>query len=167
MHPFPPPGATARPSRTPPACFARSGQAAAIAVLLACLPATWPAKAADGAGDSALAEQVHEAVNSYRASQQLPALRLSAELAQLAAEHSQTLSARRQLTHAGFQARFERARRQTCVENLAAGFTRPEPMLAGWRQSADHHRNLLDARVQEVGVASVAGHVTWLACSAR
>ena len=40
-------------------------------------------------------------------------------------------------------------------------------MLAGWRRSADHHRNLLDARVQEVGVASVAGHVTWLACSAR
>jgi uncharacterized protein YkwD len=116
--------------------------------------------------DAALAVQVLDATNRYRASHQLPALQPSTALAALAAEHSGHMAQLRQLSHAGFHDRFERARRQTCVENLAAGFSRAEPMLAGWQQSADHHRNLLDARVQEVGVASVAGHVTWLACSA-
>ena len=116
--------------------------------------------------DRALAELVIDVVNRYRAAQQLPALQPSAALTALAAEHSDNLARQHRLTHAGFHDRFERARRMTCVENLAAGFNRAESMLTGWRQSPDHHRNLLDARVQEVGVASVAGHVTWLACSA-
>jgi uncharacterized protein YkwD len=119
------------------------------------------------AADAALADQVVDAVNRYRASQQLQPLRPSADLAALAATHSAQLARLQRLTHAGFEQRFARARRQTCVENLAAGFTRAEPMIAGWRISPDHHRNLLDARVEEVGVASVAGHVTWLACSGR
>lgn len=119
------------------------------------------------AADIALAEQVLDAVNRYREAQQLPVLQPSAVLAALAAEHSSQMAQVGRLSHAGFHERFDRARRRTCVENLAAGFSRAEPMLDGWRQSPDHHRNLLDARVQDVGVASVAGHVTWLACSTR
>lgn len=136
--------------------------------MLALLACTTLAHAAEPAGqaDTALAAQVLDAANHYRSSHQLPVLQPSAALAALAAEHSQAMAQQRRLSHAGFHARFERARRQTCVENLAAGFSRAEPMIAGWQQSPDHHRNLLDARVQEVGVASVAGHVTWLACSA-
>jgi uncharacterized protein YkwD len=140
-----------------------------ITGLMAWAAVAMPARAADtaSAADTALAGQVHDAVNRYREAQQLPALQASAALAALAAEHSGHMAGLRRLSHAGFNERFERARRQTCVENLAAGFTRAEPMLAGWRVSPDHHRNLLDARVHEVGVASVAGHVTWLACSGR
>jgi uncharacterized protein YkwD len=156
-----------RPWSTDP--LGRALAVAAVAGVIAWLATTAPASAADtaGAADTALAAQVLEAVNRYRATQQLPALQPAADLAALAAEHSDRMAQQRQLSHAGFQDRFVRARRQTCAENLAAGFTRAEPMLAGWRQSADHHRNLLDARVQEVGVASIAGHVTWLACSSR
>lgn len=143
----------------------------AAGLLAACM--TWQAgsvsaqaAAADPAADP-LAAQVLDAVNRYREGRQLPALQPSAALAALAAGHSGDMAQQRRLSHAGFHERFTRAARQTCVENLAAGFTQAEPMLAGWRQSPDHHRNLLDARVQEVGVAQVAGHLTWLACSAR
>lgn len=122
---------------------------------------------APSAADAALAEQVLDAVNRYRSDQQLPPLQASAELAALAAGHSAQMARLGRLGHAGFDQRFARARRQTCVENLAAGFTRAAPMIAGWQVSPDHHRNLLDPRVQQAGVASVAGHVTWLACSAR
>lgn len=158
-----------RPARLPPPI--RRHRALAAGLLAGCvawLAGTVSAQATgSSAADTALAAQVLDAVNRYREGQQLPVLQPSAMLAALAAEHSGHMAQLRRLSHAGFHERFERARRGTCVENLAAGFTRAEPMLAGWRQSLDHHRNLLDARVQDVGVASVAGHVTWLACSGR
>jgi uncharacterized protein YkwD len=116
--------------------------------------------------DDDFANQVLTEVNRYRQDQQRQPLRPAPWLATLAAEHSAAMAQMGAITHAGFQTRFLRARRQTCVENLAAGFTRAGPLVAGWRASPDHHRNLLDTRVQEVGVASVNGHVTWLACSA-
>lgn len=158
-----------RPARlTPPIHRQRALAAGLLAGCVAWLAGTASAQATDSsAADAALAAQVLDAVNRYREGQQLPALQPSATLAALATEHSSHMAQLRRLSHAGFNTRFERARRTTCVENLAAGFSRAEPMIAGWRQSPDHHRNLLDARVQDVGVASVAGHVTWLACSAR
>lgn len=158
-----------RPARpTPPICRHRALAAGLLAGCVTWLAGTASAQAADtSAADTALTEQVLSAVNRYREEQQLPALQPLPALASLAAEHSSDMAQQRRLSHTGFNGRFERARRTTCVENLAAGFTHAEPMIAGWRQSPDHHRNLLDARVQEVGVASVAGHVTWLACSAR
>lgn len=153
-----------RPARSQPPARRRSALAAS---LLAWLVTAAPAQpAGSSAADATLADQVLAAVNHYRVGAQLQALQPAADLAALAAEHSSQMAQQRQLSHDGFNSRFMRARRQTCVENLAAGFTRAAPMIDGWRLSADHHRNLLDARVQEVGVASIAGHVTWLACSA-
>ena len=126
-----------------------------------------PVAAADApALDIMLAEQVLAETNAARQRHQLPPLQSAPSLAVLAAEHSATMARRGQLGHDGFDARFSRAQRMTCVENLAAGYRSAEQVVAGWHASPSHRQNLLDARVQEVGVASVAGHVTWLACSA-
>jgi len=113
------------------------------------------------------ATQVLDEANRYRRGQNLPPLLPSEPLAALAAEHSAEMARLGRLSHGGFQERFRRAGRMTCVENLAAGFTDARQLVAGWRASGSHHQNLLDARVHEVGVASVATHVTWLACSSE
>lgn len=118
------------------------------------------------ASEAVFADQVLAEANAQRQRMQLPALRTAQDLAALAADHSALMARRSQLGHDGFEARFARARRLTCVENLAAGYRSAAQLVAGWQASPSHHQNLLDARVQEVGVASVAGHVTWLACSA-
>ncbi|MES2715861.1 MAG: CAP domain-containing protein [Pseudomonadota bacterium] len=136
-----------------------------LAALLCLGAGTLPAQPAAPDGDD-FAEQVLHEVNHYRQARQLPALRQAPWLATLAGEHSAHMARLGQLSHAGFQDRFLRARRQTCVENLAAGYSQARRLVAGWRASDSHHQNLLDARLQEVGVASVNGHVTWLACSA-
>jgi len=117
--------------------------------------------------DEDFAARVLAEANHYRQANNLPTLQPAPALAMLAAEHSSTMAQLGRLSHAGFHDRFRRARRITCVENLAAGFADARPLVAGWRASPSHHQNLLDARVQEVGVASEAGHVTWLACSSE
>ena len=115
--------------------------------------------------DQVLGDQVLTEVNRFRAARQLLPLQPDPALAALAGEHSARMAQHGQLTHDGFPRRFERARRQTCVENLAAGYRQADRLVAGWATSGSHLQNLLDARVTEAGVASVAGHVTWLACS--
>ena len=134
---------------------------AAVALAQPAAPAPAPATT-----DVSFATQVLHAVNLHRQRHQLPALQPAPWLATLAAEHSAHMAQLGRLSHTGFQTRFLRARRQTCVENLAAGFRQADRLVQGWQASPSHHQNLLDPRVQDVGVASINGHVTWLACSA-
>ena len=74
------------------------------------------------------------------------------------------MAARRRIGHEGFDARFAQARRRLCVENLAAGFTRPEPLLAAWLASPSHRDNLLARQPRWVGLGQVAGYITLMAC---
>ena len=120
----------------------------------------------DPPADSDFAQQVLEAVNHHRLQQQLAPWQADATLSEIAAGHSQSMARLGALSHAGFQARFERAQRRVCVENLAARYRQADRLVAGWQASPGHGENLLDARVQQVGVASVGGYVTLLACSA-
>lgn len=150
-----------RPAAHPQPVLQRLALAWTLGLCSGAIALAQPAPASDD-----LAAQVLAEVNRYRQAQRLPPLQAAPWLATLAAEHSADMARLGGLSHAGFQDRFQRARRQTCVENLAAGYSQASRLLAGWRGSPGHHQNLLDARVQEVGVASVNGHVTWLACSA-
>lgn len=139
------------------------GATAFASLLNLCCSAAAPAQPV---GDD-FATRVLAEANRYRQGHNLSVLQPAPALAALAAEHSAHMAQLGRLSHAGFQERFRRARRTTCVENLAAGFVDARPLVAAWRVSPSHHENLLDERVQDVGVASVAGHVTWLACSAE
>jgi len=155
-------------SRQPAARCRHLALAAALCLcnMATALALAQPAAARAGADDDGFASQVLAEANRYRQAQQLPPLQAAPWLATLAAEHSAQMARLSGLSHAGFQDRFLGARRQTCVENLAAGFHQASRLVAAWRASASHHQNLLDGRVQDVGVASINGHVTWLACSA-
>lgn len=112
------------------------------------------------------AQQVLEAVNRHRVAHHLAPWQGDDTLAAIATEHSRTMARQGALSHEGFQARFERAQRRVCVENLAARYRQADGVVAGWQASPAHGENLLDTRVQQVGVASVGGYVTLLACSA-
>ena len=147
-------------SRIPfPAPWRLAGAALLVAQALL---AAGPARAEPPAG---LARQVLAAVNDYRSALQLPPLQPDPALEGLAAEHSRAMAQQARLSHAGFQARFQRAHRHLCVENLATGYRRAEALLDGWRASPKHHENLLEPRVLRVGVAQVDGWVTLLACT--
>jgi len=105
------------------------------------------------------------AVNDYRLRNQLPRLEPDDTLQALALEHSRDMSRSARLSHSGFQARFQRAHRRLCVENLAGGFRQADAVLDGWRASPTHLVNLLEPRVVRVGLAQVDGWVTLFACS--
>jgi len=105
------------------------------------------------------------AVNDYRQQQGLAALQPDAALSALAQDHSALMAAQRQLSHAGFNSRFERSGRRLCVENLAFNHRQANTLLAAWQRSPEHHANLLQPQVQRVGIALVDGYLTLLACT--
>ena len=140
----------------------------ALVVLLVLLSA-WPLRAAAVQADEAarqafFAQQVLVRVNGYRTSQGLGQLQPDAGLTAIAAEHSRRMAQRQRIGHDGFDQRFARSRRNRCVETLAADFTHADALLAGWLASPAHQAQLRVPQVRDVGVASVEGYVTLLAC---
>ena len=111
-----------------------------------------------------LALQLLQLINRHRSSQALPTWEPDADLALIATAHSQRMAERHRIGHEGFDARFAQARRRLCVENLAAGFNRPEPVLAAWLASPSHRDNLLAPRPRWAGLGQVAGYITLMAC---
>jgi uncharacterized protein YkwD len=128
--------------------------------LWACL--LWPCLAW---ADPSYAERVLAVVNDYRERQGLMPLQPSAALERIALPHSLAMAAAGRASHGSFNERFERSGSELCVENIAAGRGRPEQVVAGWRGSPEHDRNLLEPRVRWVGVASVEGYTTLFACT--
>lgn len=123
-----------------------------------------PAATADGAEPANLAWQVLQLVNRHRSSQALPTWAPDADLTLIASAHSQRMAELHRIGHDGFETRFAQARRRLCVENLAAGFSRPEPLLAAWLASPSHRDNLLAPRPRWVGLGQAAGYITLMAC---
>ena len=111
-----------------------------------------------------LATAVLAEVNLYRASQGLAPLAADARLQAIAQAHSEAMAQQGRLSHGGFQQRFDRSGARLCVENLAAGTLQPARVVAAWRRSPEHHRNLLEPRVQVAGVAATGSVVSLLAC---
>lgn len=150
--------------------FRRAAAAAGLALVLTLglgpgLSRGAPAPdAGDVAHQARFAQQVLARVNAYRGSRGLGLLQPDAALARIAAEHSQRMAQRQRIGHDGFAQRFERTGRRLCVETLAADFDQEAALLAGWLASPAHHDKLLEPQVRDVGVASVGGYVTLLAC---
>lgn len=103
-------------------------------------------------------------INRYRTSCGLDALRWDSGLALLARNHSLTMSRREKSSHRGFDRRFKQAGSWLCVENVGWNYPSPLHMFEGWRQSDGHNENLLNDRVNRVGIAEVGRYVTYFAC---
>lgn len=138
--------------------FARRA-GAALALCLALPPI--PARAGEAPD---LATGVLAEVNRYRVSQGLVPLVADDRLQAITLAHSQAMAQQGRLSHGGFQQRFDRSGARLCVENLAAGSLQPARVVAAWQRSPEHHRNLLEPRVQVAGVAATGSVVSLLAC---
>jgi uncharacterized protein YkwD len=110
--------------------------------------------------DSSLTSRLHQEINSYRRSQGRPELQRHAGLERLAQEHCEYLRKHRgtfklngrNVSHFGFEGRAliarERYQMENISENVAAanhpGANMSNVILNLWKNSKDHHKNMLD-----------------------
>jgi len=116
------------------------------------------------AADTGYVERLAARINRYRASHALPPLALDARIADLAREHSAAMAAAGQMNHDGFPSRVQRSGEAMCVENVGWNYRSPDAQFEGWKASPGHDRNMLDRRVERVGIGIVADYVTMIAC---
>lgn len=107
-------------------------------------------------------QQAAQIINSYRAQNGLPPLRLNPLLSQAAQAHSQDLSRNDRISHFGSDGSdtLERVRRtgytpRLTAENVGTGQRSLQELINGWKNSHDHNDNLLLADAEEMGIAMV------------
>jgi uncharacterized protein YkwD len=109
-----------------------------------------------------------EMINALRASISAPALTLSPSLGQAAALKSSTMASSGSFSHDD-PGRSMTQRIRDCgysatpnvAENIAAGVDTGQSVVQMWRNSAAHHRIMLDASMKAVGIARVRGNAGW------
>lgn len=96
-----------------------------------------------------LEQQVHQLVNQYRVSRNLPPLTLDARISQGARIHSQVMSRQDSLSHDNFEERVQIIAKtisyRSVAENVAfnSGYSNPaNQAVQGWRESTGHRRNM-------------------------
>ena len=117
---------------------------------------------ADDGGD--YPQRLAALVNQYRVSHGLRALIVDTTVAGLALEHSAAMAKAGQLNHDEFPSRVRRSGFAMCVENVGWNYRSPKGQFDGWRASPGHNRNMLDPRVDRMGIGTVADYVTMIAC---
>jgi uncharacterized protein YkwD len=123
------------------------------------------AAGAVAAGDDVdYARQLAVRVNEYRTSEHVAPLAVDATIAELAREHSAAMARAGRMSHDDFPSRVRRSGFAMCVENIGWNYRSAEEQFNGWRSSPGHEHNMLDRRVERMGVAVVAGYVTMIAC---
>jgi uncharacterized protein YkwD len=114
--------------------------------------------------DADYSQRLGALVNQYRASHGLPDLIVDTTIVGLAHEHSAAMAQTGQLNHDDFPSRVRRSGLPMCVENVGWNYRSPESQFDGWRASPGHNRNMLDPRVERMGIGTVAAYVTMIAC---
>lgn len=103
--------------------------------------------------------RVVELTNQERAKQGLSPLTLNAELSEAALEHSTSMALNDFVGHSGSDGSLvgDRVGRQDYIlqlvgENVAAGQTTPEEVVAGWMESPQHRENILKPEFEDIGI---------------
>ena len=124
-----------------------------------------PVAVAAGATNVAKYEKkLEELINQYRVRNDLPVLATDSTLATLAREHSAAMAKENRLSHDELPSRVLRSRFAMCVENVGWNYRTPEGQFDGWRTSPGHNHNLLERRVERIGIGIVEHYVTQIAC---
>jgi len=110
-------------------------------------------------------EQVLELVNQERwANGQLPPLKGNVLLDDAAETHSSNMAARDFFAHCDLDTKTSPWDRMEAAgytgwnyaaENIAAGYSTPAAVMAGWMNSAGHRANILSTSVREIGIGFV------------
>ena len=114
--------------------------------------------------DADYSQRLAALVNQYRISHGLSALIVDTTVAGLAREHSAAMAKAGQLNHDDFRSRVRRSGLAMCVENVGWNYRSPEGQFDAWRASPGHDRNMLDPKVDRIGIGTVADYVTMIAC---
>jgi Cysteine-rich secretory protein family len=132
----------------------REAARAALLIMLA-------GAASSAQAQSAAAQQIFQLTNQDRAQHGLPALRWSAALARSAQAHAEIMAQEPALSHQypGEPGLVERgkladAHFQSIAENIASGWS-VEQINTAWMHSPPHRKNILDPRLNALGVAVV------------
>lgn len=118
-------------------------------------------------------QKVVELTNAQRAAYGLPPLKLQGALCAAAFWMAQDMAAHHHCSHTDSRGRrlaeriplFGYVNYQIIGENLAAGLTTPEEVVAAWMQSPAHRENLLNPNFREIGIGfseSDTGRYYWV-----
>ena len=118
------------------------------------------------AAEPSFAQRLGDLVNVYRTEHGLPALHVDATLSELAKEHSAAMAKAGKMSHDDFPSRVRRSGRAMCVENVGWNYHTAQRQFDAWRESSGHNRNMLDRRVDRLGVGVAGDYVTLMACGA-
>ncbi|WTJ96192.1 CAP domain-containing protein [Streptomyces sp. NBC_01537] len=117
-----------------------------------------PSASADSA-DSGPTDRVLALVNAEREKAGCAALTENAKLTKAAQDHSQDMADHTNMSHTGSDgsSMTDRLARvgysfSSAGENVAAGYTTPESVMAGWMSSAGHKANILNCGFKEIGI---------------
>ena len=116
------------------------------------------------ASDADYARSLLAMINEYRVAPGRATLAFDNAIAALALEHSSTMAKAGKLSHDGFPSRVARSHAPMCIENVGWNYRTPKAQFDAWRASPGHDRNMLDARVDRIGIGTVAAYVTMMAC---
>jgi len=99
-------------------------------------------------------------ISGYRANNGLPPVAVDAELMRLAGEQAHAMAAHNKMDHDAARPFQERMRNSpfagaVAVENISAGYHTLAEAFSGWRDSAPHRANMLNAGVTRLGIAAV------------
>lgn len=139
--------------------------APAISVAPASAPATTPTQiAALNPEYEAFFDEAVQLINQYRASKKLPALTRDSRLDGIASKHSRYMAAKDDLSHDGFNERFNQANMHSCAENVAWNQITAAELVNDWIASPVHDKNLLKANVTRVGMGRAKGYTAYFVC---
>ena len=112
---------------------------------------------------SAAEKAMLQLYNHERASRDLPRLCVHPRLQKAANAHSRDMIQRGRFTHGNTGRRLRKFgyRWSAYAENIARDDGRPSPetTFRGWMRSSSHRSNILDRRLDEVGVGAATGRV--------
>ncbi len=130
-------------------------------------PTTTPKETlvADTSDLQEIERSIHEQVNQYRQSQNLPPLTLNSTISEQSRIHSQNMADSKVLSHRGFDGRVDVLGKtipyQSAAENVATNLGYDDPAtraVRGWIDSPGHQKNMVgDFDLTGVGVAVTPG----------
>src|SRR5689334_2770973 len=119
---------------------------------------------AAAAGEAAYEQHLADLVNGYRKETGLRPLVVDRKLATLAQEHSRDMAKAKRMSHDEFPDRVRRSGLAICVENVGWNYPTPQNQFEAWRKSPGHEHNMLDRRVDKMGIGVDGDYVTFMAC---
>lgn len=129
-------------------------------LVLPCLLPFAPAAADQSEKPDPAAWELSAAINAVRLVEQRPLLDLNPQLTAAAEAHAADMAERGYFDHKdpdgrGLEHRLTKAgyRYALALETIAAGERDPHLVLAGWLESQEHKRSLLNWNVRDIGVA--------------